>query len=212
MSLLFFFAVLVSAVCVSAADHLVTVGDGGMLAFNPTSVTAVQGDTVTFSFRAGNHSATQSTFAFPCTKSGIDSGFVPIANSTVFGQWTFTVDNSSTPLWFFCAQTGHCEKGMVFAVNPTQEKTFQAFLANAQGNGTAGVSASASGVASSASTSAGTAVSASSSTVNAAASSTVNAAASSTVNANTASNGAVPSLRIHRVILPVAALAFGILF
>ncbi|KAK0503538.1 hypothetical protein EDD18DRAFT_1040524, partial [Armillaria luteobubalina] len=61
--------------------------------------------------------ATQSTFAAPCNKSGINSGFVPIStNSTQFGQWTFTVDNTA-PLWFFCAQMGHCEAGMVFAVN-----------------------------------------------------------------------------------------------
>ncbi|KAK0432742.1 uncharacterized protein EV420DRAFT_1655282 [Desarmillaria tabescens] len=159
--------------------------------------------------RSGNHSATQSTFASPCTKSGIDSGFVPIpANSTLFGQWTFTVDNSSTPLWFFCAQAGHCEKGMVFAVNPTQDKSFQAFLANAQGNetgassagGSSTIGASASGVVS---TTAGAAASASSSTNG--------AAASSTANANTTSNGAVPSLRIHRVVLTIVALAFGTL-
>ncbi|KAK0239874.1 Cupredoxin [Armillaria nabsnona] len=197
------FAVLVSAVFVSAADHVVTVGDGGALAFNPTSVTALEGDTVTFSFRANNHSATQSTFAAPCNKSGIDSGFVPIpANSTLFGQWTFTVDNTSAPLWFFCAQTNHCEAGMVFAVNPTQEKSFQAFLANAQGNGTAaGVSSTvaASGVVSSAS--AGASASASSST----------SAASSTANANTASNGTPPSRRIHRTAFTVVALVFGVL-
>ncbi|PBK78436.1 hypothetical protein ARMSODRAFT_947347 [Armillaria solidipes] len=205
------FAVLVSAVFVSAADHAVTVGDGGTLAFNPTSVTALEGDTVTFSFRAKNHSATQSTFAAPCNKSGIDSGFVPIpANSTLFGQWTFTVDNASAPLWFFCAQTGHCEAGMVFAVNPTQEKSFQAFLATAQGNGTAGSSTgvsstvAASGGVSSASAGASAAASASSSAAS-------TSAASSTANANTASNGAAPSLRIHRIVFTLVALVFGVL-
>ncbi|KAK0211011.1 hypothetical protein DFS33DRAFT_1378981 [Desarmillaria ectypa] len=207
MFFFFFFAVLVSAVFVSAVDHVVTVGDGGMLAFSPTSVTALEGDTVTFSFRANNHSATQSTFAFPCTKSGIDSGFVPIpAGSALFGQWTFTVNNASTPLWFFCAQTGHCEKGMLFAVNPTQEKTFQAFLAIAQGNSTSGTvagvssSVSASGVLSSTRT--GVSVLSSSTTVS---------VSSSTANANTASNGAPPTLCIHRVAFVVVALAFGFL-
>ncbi|KAG7448054.1 uncharacterized protein BT62DRAFT_930136 [Guyanagaster necrorhizus] len=195
------FAVLVSAVFVSAADHLVTVGDGGALAFNPTSVTAVQGDTVTFSFRANNHSATQSTFASPCTKSGIDSGFVPIpANSTLFGQWSFTVDNGSAPLWFFCAQTGHCEAGMVFAVNPTQEKSFQAFLDNAQGNGTTASST----VSASSTMSTSRMVSSISTTASASASST-------TLNTTAASNRAAPSLRIHRVAFTVVALIFGIL-
>ncbi|KAK0483921.1 Cupredoxin [Armillaria novae-zelandiae] len=188
------FAVLVSAVFVSAADHLVTVGDGGALAFNPTNVTALEGDTVTFSFRSNNHSATQSTFASPCNKSGIDSGFVPIAsNSTQFGQWSFTVDNT-TPLWFFCAQTGHCEAGMVFAVNTTPEKSFQAFLATAQGNGTASSSA---GV--------------SSTVVVSSASAGASATASSTANVNTASNGAGPRLRIHSITFSVFALVFGVL-
>ncbi|KAK0196850.1 Cupredoxin [Armillaria mellea] len=194
-------AVLVSAVFVSAADHLVTVGDGGTLAFNPTSVTALEGDTVTFSFRSKNHSATQSTFAAPCNKSGIDSGFVPIpTNSTLFGQWAFTVDNGSAPLWFFCAQTGHCEAGMVFAVNPTQEKSFQAFAANAQGNSTA-----------SSSTSVSSSGAASSASLAVASSSTVSASAASTANVNTASNGAAPSLRIHRIAFTVGALVFGVL-
>ncbi|KAK0228801.1 Cupredoxin [Armillaria fumosa] len=193
------FAVLVSAVFVSAADHLVTVGDGGTLAFNPTNVTALEGDTVTFSFRAKNHSATQSTFAAPCNKSGIDSGFVPIpSNSTEFGQWTFTVDNTA-PLWFFCAQTGHCEAGMVFAVNTTPEKSFQAFLATAQGNGTASSSTGVSSTAVVSSASAAASATASSS------------AASSTANVNTASNAAASSPRIHSITFSIVALVFGVL-
>lgn len=31
----------------------------------------------------------------------------------------------------YCGQTGHCTKGMVFAVNPTQEKSLAAFKAAA---------------------------------------------------------------------------------
>ncbi|KAK0463870.1 uncharacterized protein EV420DRAFT_1745338 [Desarmillaria tabescens] len=133
MSLFFFFAVLVSAICVFAADHLVTVGDGGMLAFNPTSMTAVQGDTVTFSFLQHNRRSPLPAQNLASTRVSSPS---PTALSLANGH--SPVDNSSTLLWFFCTQMGHCEKGMVFAVNPTQDKTFQAFLANAQGNGTAG--------------------------------------------------------------------------
>ncbi|KAF5373840.1 hypothetical protein D9758_000739 [Tetrapyrgos nigripes] len=100
---------------VYAADHVVTVGESG-LAFNPTSVTAAQGDNVVFQFRNKNHSVTQSTFASPCVASGIDSGFqMTPPNSTTFATWSFTVDNASTPLWFFCRQTvpaNHCNAGM----------------------------------------------------------------------------------------------------
>ncbi|THU82890.1 hypothetical protein K435DRAFT_784444 [Dendrothele bispora CBS 962.96] len=98
-------------------------------------------------------SVTQSTFASPCVSSGIDSGFQATpANASEFATWSFTVNNASAPLWFFCAQTvpaNHCNAGMVFAVNPTQEKSFDAYQAIAKGqNGTAGASgAAASGAA-----------------------------------------------------------------
>lgn len=56
-------------------------------------------------------SVTQSTFANPCgiqttPAQGIDSGFQFVApNATDLPQWSFTIDNDTTPLWFFCAQT-----------------------------------------------------------------------------------------------------------
>ncbi|KAF8921018.1 hypothetical protein CPB85DRAFT_1268962 [Mucidula mucida] len=149
-------ATILSAAFVSAEDHLVVVGDGGLV-FNPTTVTAAKDDTITFSFRPKNHTVTQSTFADPCTrmttpKEGIDSGFAPVAaDATSLPQWTITIDDPSTPLWFFCAQTQHCQMGMVFAVNPTADKTFEAFQATAMGgaagssNSTASGSAGASG-------------------------------------------------------------------
>ncbi|TFK67137.1 hypothetical protein BDN72DRAFT_871394 [Pluteus cervinus] len=131
-----FAAALASALTARAADITILVGDGGALAFNPPSATANVGDNVIFEFRAKNHSVTQSTFANPCSimttpLQGIDSGFQPVpANATAFPSWSFTVDNATNPLWFFCAQTNpanHCQKGMVFALNPTAAKTAAAF-------------------------------------------------------------------------------------
>jgi hypothetical protein len=77
---------------------------------------------------------------------GIDTGFVPVPpNATSFQQFRFTVNNASVPLWFYCRQTGfvipplaltcsfnplphrHCQKGMVFAINPTATHSFAAF-------------------------------------------------------------------------------------
>jgi len=125
---------------VVAKDNLVLVGDGG-LTFNPPSVMAAQGDTVTFEFRAKNHSVTQSTFADPCKimttpAAGVNSGFQAVKNgTTTFAQWSFTVDNGTAPLWFYCAQktpVNHCQMGMVFAVNPTADKTYEMYLANAK--------------------------------------------------------------------------------
>ncbi|PBK74984.1 Cupredoxin [Armillaria solidipes] len=129
------FSVVIAAIAsiASAANITVKVGENSGLTFDPTSVTAAVGDVVQFEFLAKNHTVTQSTFAVPCEKmttptEGVDSGYVPVANgTTAFPTWSFTVNNASAPLWFYCAQTGHCAKGMVFAINPTANKSFAAF-------------------------------------------------------------------------------------
>jgi len=79
-----------------------------------------------------NHSVTQSSFATPCTTfdAGIDSDFFPIPpDTTSFPQFSLTV--TSSPLWFYCRQKGHCGVGMVFAVNPPANESFEAFQTNA---------------------------------------------------------------------------------
>lgn len=134
-SLVFAASTLVSVV--SAVNHTVSVGQAGKNIFEPTSLTNVAvGDFVSFRFVEKNHTVTQSTFPEPCVAKagGINSGFVPVpAGSTNFPEWTIQVDNATAPLWFYCAQGAHCKAGMVFAINPTPEKTFAAFLATAQG-------------------------------------------------------------------------------
>ena len=49
---------------------------GSGLTFSPWNITASPGDTVTFDFQQGDHTATQSTFANPCQpkSGGFDSG------------------------------------------------------------------------------------------------------------------------------------------
>lgn len=128
-----------SAASAFAAVQTVVVGRNGTLTFSPANFTASIGDTVTFEFHAKNHTVTQSTFPAPCTpfvnaSSGtvVNSGFVPVAaNATTFPTYSIKI-NSTSPLWFFCAQVGHCGKGMVGAINaPTTGNTYQAFLAKA---------------------------------------------------------------------------------
>ncbi|OCH89103.1 hypothetical protein OBBRIDRAFT_778998 [Obba rivulosa] len=116
------------------AELQVTVGGPGILQFNPESVTANPGDTVVFSFRQENHTVTQSSFDNPCQAldGGFDSGFVPIADNDTgpFPAAQFTVTDTN-PVWVFCRQTGHCEQGMVFAINPGDQ--FLAFQSAAMG-------------------------------------------------------------------------------
>jgi hypothetical protein len=187
-------AALAPVLSASAADILVLVGAAGSLTFSPSNVTAAVGDTISFQFQAKNHSVTQSTFANPCQiqttpAQGIDSGFQFVANtSTTLPQWSFTVDNTSAPLWFFCAQTNpvsHCEAGMVFSVNanPNSAKSFAVYQQAAMGNAPAIESAAAAG-ASAAGGAVGAATSAAAGAVGAATSAAAGAGAAATDAAN----------------------------
>jgi plastocyanin len=120
------------ATVASAVTTQVIVG-GGPLTYTPNQVMAAVGDTIQFVFMPKNHTVTQSTFAAPCQAlpGGQDSGFVPVsANATSTQAFTVTV-NATDPMWFYCRQFGHCQAGMVFAINPTANKTFAAFQAAA---------------------------------------------------------------------------------
>jgi hypothetical protein len=66
------------------------------------------------------------------------------ANATTFPTFTVQV-NDTKPTWFFCRQTGHCGKGMVFAINANESSSssFEAFQARAEEiNGTSSSSSS----------------------------------------------------------------------
>jgi len=125
---------LAGASTVLAETFVVTVGKAGALLYEPSSVTAKAGDIVEFQFQSKNHTVTQSTFDKPCEvkPQGVDSGhqLVP-PGTTTFPSWSITVQNETAPLWFFCNQPPHCARGMVFAINPTAERTFEKFNANA---------------------------------------------------------------------------------
>ncbi|KAH7926661.1 hypothetical protein BV22DRAFT_1128017 [Leucogyrophana mollusca] len=133
---------LASAVAVTAQQNFtIMVGANKTTTFTPSYINATTGDTITFQFVAGNHTLTQSSFASPCANistpmTGIDSGFMPVsANATMPADYSFKMTNDST-MWFYCRQTGHCQKGMVFAINPTAQKTFAMFQQAAEASGT----------------------------------------------------------------------------
>ncbi|XDG06708.1 hypothetical protein ABKA04_006323 [Annulohypoxylon sp. FPYF3050] len=121
----------------SATHYNVTVGKGGQLKFDPETLTAQPGDTVTYKFFAKNHAVAQSAFATPCQlqDKGIFSGFTPNNSSDVEAPTTFTITvNDTKPLWFYCPQTNgnHCQNGMVHSINaPASGNTFDAYKANA---------------------------------------------------------------------------------
>jgi len=133
-------AAIAAATSASAQNNIqVQVGNGG-LTFSPSSVNASVGDTVSFVFYPKNHTVTQSSFAAPCQplSGGIDSSYQPVAaGATQVPSFSVTV-NATTPLWFYCRQSTHCEAGMVFAINPTADKSFDTFQATAKASSSDG--------------------------------------------------------------------------
>ncbi|KAJ7221752.1 hypothetical protein GGX14DRAFT_430959 [Mycena pura] len=112
----------------------VTVGGEGVIAYTPNQVQANVGDIIQFIFKQKNHTVTQSSLANPCSPlpGGFDTSFVPVSdNATDFRRAQIQVLNTD-PIWVYCRQTGHCEQGMVFAVNPGDK--FPAFQAAATGS------------------------------------------------------------------------------
>lgn len=115
--------------------HNVTVGADGLFIYRPNDITADIGDIIRFDFLGRNHTVTQSDFNTPCTPNGkFDTGFSNFNPMNISGSivkdFKVTV---STPLWFFCAQTTHCQKGMVMGVNSAGK--FPQFLAKALASG-----------------------------------------------------------------------------
>lgn len=147
-------ATLALATVASATVFKVSVGQNG-LEYTPSSVNATAGDQIEFIFYPKNHTVTQSTFANPCQPmaNGTDTGFVPVNATNATQPGVFVNINNTDPVWFYCRQASHCQMGMVFAVNPTANKTFQAFQAAANASSgstsTSGSGSSGSGTAAS---------------------------------------------------------------
>ncbi|KAK0486637.1 Cupredoxin [Armillaria luteobubalina] len=129
MSPSFFLIAAILPAAVYATTYDVTVGANGELAYNPEYVTASAGDTINFIFNPKNHTVTRSSFNAPCVHltDGVDSGFMPV-NADQVDKPTFQLlVNDTNPVWVYCRQTGHCGKGMVFAVNPGAEGSSNSF-------------------------------------------------------------------------------------
>ncbi|KAI1117502.1 Cupredoxin [Nemania sp. NC0429] len=123
------------------ATHSVQVGGSAGLAYSPSEIKAAVGDMVIFTFMSQNHTVTQSSFDKPCDPlaGGMNSNFVPNPNNTVVPAPQVAMQVvTDKPTWFYCAQQGHCGKGMVFSINPTAAKTqamFQSLAIQQKGQG-----------------------------------------------------------------------------
>jgi len=123
--------------------HVVNVGENGTLTFSPDDLQVNAGDMVQFQFYPQNHSVVQSAFNSPCEPinsvmsnvTGFKSGYMPVSESTTRVPVFTMMVNDTKPIWIYCSQKGHCQKGMVMAINApsTGNKTFAAFKALAMG-------------------------------------------------------------------------------
>jgi len=98
----------------SAASITVKVGSGGLV-YTPASATAAVGDTVVFEFDSSTHSVTEGSFSDPCNPltKGFNTGIINTAGTT----FSITV-TTTDPIYYYCAQVGHCQAGMVGVINP----------------------------------------------------------------------------------------------
>ncbi|CAE6455084.1 unnamed protein product [Rhizoctonia solani] len=139
-------ALLLAAPCVLAFDYTIGVGKDettGQLGmgFDPSSVRPQPGDKIVFEFRAGSHSAVESTFAAPCVPKdgGYNSQVITVPDGTLVDAkglpTTEYIVKDLNPVWFFDQAGGLCSKGAVFSINPELTlggQTAGQFRANAE--------------------------------------------------------------------------------
>lgn len=120
----------------AVTTHKVVVGAAGQLIYSPNQVEAAVGDVVEFDFLALNHTLTQSDFNTPCTANGgFTTGFNQFNPKNESGAFvrTFTVTDTK-PKWFYCGFGNHCQRGMVFGINPAGKMDEFIEKAKASGN------------------------------------------------------------------------------
>ena len=115
--------------------------------FRPSHVCAPPGTLILFNMLTDVHSVTQSSFDHPCKHAGaFDTGLIFSADNTTSTHLEPYRIESSAPTWFFCKQTDHCQRGMVFAINPGSADQMVEFVSKAMYQGMESASASVSTV------------------------------------------------------------------
>ncbi|ETI19681.1 hypothetical protein G647_08694 [Cladophialophora carrionii CBS 160.54] len=124
--------------------QVVSVSDAnGSLKYFPDKITAPVGSIVQFQYHPKNHTITESSFAEPCkpiasnltspTRPGLKSGFVPVTGMEPFTPVYNVLINDTKPIWIYCGQTNHCQKGMAMVINQNDSSpnTIEAYISKA---------------------------------------------------------------------------------
>ncbi|OAL47928.1 hypothetical protein IQ07DRAFT_656319 [Pyrenochaeta sp. DS3sAY3a] len=116
-----------------AATHTIQVGLADHK-FRPEVTEAGVGDTIEFRFYPTNHSVVRAEYSFPCIpyesigsgREGFFSGFHAMDKVLDDPPKFSIVINDTNPLFFYCSAPGSCTTyGMVGAINPTRDQTFE---------------------------------------------------------------------------------------
>ncbi|EXJ61760.1 hypothetical protein A1O7_02190 [Cladophialophora yegresii CBS 114405] len=124
--------------------QVVSVSDAnGSLKYFPDKITAPVGSIVQFQYHPKNHTITESSFAEPCkpiasnltstTRPGLKSGFVPVTGQEPFTPVYNVLINDTKPIWIYCGQTNHCQRGMAMVINQNDSSpnTIEAYISKA---------------------------------------------------------------------------------
>lgn len=100
------------------ATHTVVVAPTqGVLRFVPFAVmNAAVGDTIKYEWHANNHTVTKGSALELCNKSKTADTFASGLHNK--GTVYFQTVNTTDPVYIYCANPGHCQKGMFGVINP----------------------------------------------------------------------------------------------
>jgi len=130
--------------CVIATEYQVLVG-GPDAVFVPNNITAVENDTVTFTFINGSHSVVESNFVFPCEfindnepgVNGFNSGIRPANNGTSITNLTVAVtkEMANHTIWWYDGSDHECgwDETAIGGINlnETSDETLAGYQRNA---------------------------------------------------------------------------------
>lgn len=105
-----------SIISIIVAPHL------GILRYLPFATNASVGDTIQYTWGAGPHTVTRSSFLTPCNKTTDETNFFASGSQNATFQFNVEVNETDT-ITYYCGIPGHCPKGMFGLINPPNTNT-----------------------------------------------------------------------------------------
>lgn len=94
----------------------------GILRYLPFATNASVGDTIQWTWGAGPHTVTKSSFITPCNKTSDETDFFASGAQNATFQFNVAINDTDT-ITYYCGVPGHCQKGMFGFINPPNAAT-----------------------------------------------------------------------------------------